>query len=425
MLFMVNPTAGVSQHTGSGRDLTGVVLAGAGARGAYEAGVLSVLLPALEARGHSFLFVATSAGALNAGLFASFAQLPMAEAAERVLNVWRRLTRSDVIRSVPATALVTTFRYAADFLGVPVRLMSLLDTAPLRRSVGRLDWDELHRNIRTGAIKAVAMVTTACVSGRTVIFVECAGLDLPPSDHTAAIDYVSAELTVEHALASAAIPMLFPAVRITTPAAASGWYMDGGVRQNTPIKPAIALGVDRLVVVATDPASYPPAPLVAQNGTHPEVEDVTAQVLHAALVDRMIEDVRTLGKINELVAVGKTEPRPGGRAYREIPYLFVGPEVAGQLGRDADEIFRSRYGNAPWWRDFPFLSRLMGRRGPSHGELLSFLFFEPAFLQRAIERGQQDAQAVLAATEDDIPWRTGLPLPPHQPPPHKRSRRRL
>jgi NTE family protein len=372
--------------------------------------VLSVLLPALEAQGHgSFVFVATSAGALNAALFTSFAHLPVTNAVENVLNVWRRLTRSDVIRSVPTTAVATTFRYAADFVGVPVRVMSLLDTAPLRRFVGRLGWDDLHSNIRNRAVEAVAVVTTACVSGRTVIFVESAGRDLPPSDHSAAIDYVSAELTVEHALASAAIPMLFPAVQITTPATAAGWYMDGGVRQNTPIKPAIALGVDRMVVVATDPASYPPAPMVAQDESRPEVEDMAAQVLHAALVDRMIEDVRTLEKVNELVAAGKAESPRGGRVYRQIPFLFVGPQTVGQLGQDADEIFRSRYGDGSWWGDFPFLSRLVGRRGPGHGELLSFLFFEPAFLQRAIERGQQDAWAALATAADGIPWRIGVP----------------
>ena len=98
-------------------------------------------------------------------------------------------------------------------------------------------------------------------------------------------------------LASCAIPLAFPPVRVHTPAEAAGWYTDGGVRLNAPLKPALALGVDHLAVVATHPEVYPARPTrPAPDDEQPDLDDAAVHAVDAALVDRMVEDIRRWGR---------------------------------------------------------------------------------------------------------------------------------
>lgn len=388
-----------------------VVLAGAGARGAYEAGVLSVLLPALAERGvEPRIYVGTSAGAVNATLLTALSHLEPWHATGELLNAWRSIDWREVFRPPWLTAPRTGLSYLAEVLSLPrPRLTSLLDTSPLRAAADRrIDWAQLHENVATGRIEALAVVTTDA-RGRTVVFVERSGGDpLPPTDPDRAIDYVGTQLDPSHVLASAAIPIAFPAQRVDTPREVSGWYTDGGDRLNAPLKPALALGAGRLVVAATHPATYAdPQP---SSGTlpQPEIDDLAVQVLEAVLVDRMVEDIRTLGKINELVA---DRPHP---AYRLVPYLFVGPHRRSDLGEVAQDVFDERFGG---WQGslrsvgspFPLLRRLLASTdGPRAGDLLSYLFFDPAFCERAIALGRVHAEEALDGARDGaVPWTTG------------------
>ncbi|MER7398582.1 patatin-like phospholipase family protein [Streptomyces sp. NPDC000151] len=390
----------------------GVVMAGAGARGAYEAGMLATLLPKLdERRQRPGVFVGTSAGALNAALFASLAHLPAQQAADEALKVWRGITKNQVFEPfLPRAVPVVLRQYLAGLLN-PSRasLSALLDTAPLRKTLQKkLDWRQLHDNLQNGTVQAVAVATTACYSGRTEIFVEGPRADrLPPSDADRAVDYTRAVLTEEHVLASAAIPVAFPPVRIGL---AGGWYMDGGVRLNAPIKPAIELGVSRVAVIATAPVRYLPQPR-GIGETEPSILDDSAQILNGLMADRMIEDVRTLGKMDELIKSSKPVKSPRGRDYEVIDYLFGGPAPGqyGQLGERAayvlDTYFRGirRLQNL----DLSFLATLLGP-GHSRGELLSYVLFEPEFINEAIKLGQQDAQLILSNAEEregELLWR--------------------
>lgn len=217
-------------------NVIGVVLAGAGARGAYEAGALATLLPVLEANGRRpRIFIGTSAGAINAVLFASLAHLPAPEAAEKALALWRQVSREDVLNSVVWSSLEAVSRYLGQLPGLPVNLTILLDPSPLYRTLDRLiNWAQLHENVRhPQCLKGVSATTTDCATGRTKVFLECNGTHpLPPADDHRAIDYMRAKLDSSHLIASAAIPLIFPPALITTPPESCGWYLDGGVRLN-------------------------------------------------------------------------------------------------------------------------------------------------------------------------------------------------
>lgn len=400
---MTESESPASSPTGS--DI-GVVLAGGGARGAYEAGMLATLLPELDRLGQRpKLFTGTSAGAFNAVLFASLAHLPAQQAADEAVAAWQALTKDEVFRPFLLTALPMIVRQCLARVLNPssAPLSGLLDTSPLRATLQtKLDWNQLHTNMLDGTVQAVAVATTACGSGRTEVFAEGpAAARLPATDVDRAVDYTRTVLNAEHIMASAAIPVAFPPVRIEPDGC---WYMDGGVRLNAPIKPMISLGAQRIVIIATTPLRDLPRPSGCPGAPTPSVQDVVAQVMTGLMGDRMVEDTRTLGKVDELLTSGAKRISPRGREYTVIEYLFGGPlpGQGDQLGEKAeyvlDTCFRGirRLTNP----DLMFLAALLGP-GPSRGELLSYLFFEPEFTGEAIELGQRDARLILDQAGDD------------------------
>lgn len=395
----------------------GLVLAGGGARGAYELGALSVLLPVLEERGERpSIIVGTSVGAINAAGIAATSHLPATEAVSRELQRWREVDRGAVIRPILAGLPFRLLRYGGELLSLPgVRLSGLLDPSPLRRNLRRwIEWEQLHRNLAAGPVQALAVIATAAYTGRTVAFVE--GDTGGKLSSSRIIEYIEAPLDHEHVLASAAIPILFPAVRIEQPEHARGWYIDGATRLNTPIKPALDLGAQRLVVVGTDSiASEPPSPN-HHDAPPPDLGASATHLLQGALADPLIDDVRKLADINTFYAGEEGAPAAASRRrshgkspYRRIPSIFIGPRTPGAIAELASETFHARYGGVKGVRspDLVVLARLLGGQDHAHGELLSYLLFDKDFIDGLIEMGTEDARAWLDAASDPSElWRT-------------------
>ena len=386
----------------SSRGRTGLVVAGAGARGAYEAGALRVLLPQMAAAGAvPTVLVGTSAGALNVVGLAGGLDAGVPAATDALVRLWSDVRLGDVV-DVSGT-LAGGLGYVAQLAGLPVRLASLLDTRPQRATLAEvLPLEQLHANVRSGPVDAVAVATTRVDTGGTVVFVEKKpSVPLPPPDPGRGVTYVETTLTVDHVLASCAVPVAFRPVLVTTPERERGWYVDGGLRLNTPLKPALDLGCDALGVVATQPAT---APVLPPDGarSRPDVPAVAALALRALLADRMVEDLQTLVAVNRLVAAAGSAPaRSTGEAYREVTYRFAGPPAdrAGELARLALEVYRREYSGLRALRDPPLavLERLIGGAADDRGELLSFLFFDRAFTRAAAELGAEHARSTLSA----------------------------
>ena len=374
----------------------GLVLAGGGARGAYEAGVLSVLLPALERRGERVsIFVGTSVGALSATFLSAVGPERSAAAlADEALTRWRAVVADKVYKRPLERLPLTAVEGLGAFFGIKgVRLRSLLDNAPLTETLDAwIEWEMLHANVASGAVDAVAVIATAAQDGRSVAFVETAGA--VPADGEK-LRWIGTKLQTEHVRASSAIPIVFPPERITEPADAAGWYVDGGTRLNTPIKPVIDLGAERLIVIALDSVGAPDGGSDAE----PTFGDAALHLLDGTLVDPLVEDARMLGTVNRLVQAGDGE-------YRPIPYIFIAPERRGAIGRIATEVLQRSAGPLGWLRspETKALVRVLGGAGPSQGALLSLLLFEPTFIERLIDLGRADAQRWLDAAPAGDPW---------------------
>jgi NTE family protein len=396
-----------------------LVLDAGGARSAYQVGALEVVLPALAARGiRPRLLIGTSAGALLSGALTATAHLAADEQVAGLKGVLAQATKRNVIRPLWRQVPEVLARYASETLGLSVfRLRGLFGTQPLTRTLGRaIDWESLHRNISDGVVDVAAVTATSVRTGQVVLFAESAG-PLPwtgPRHHRR---FVPATLEVSHLMASAAIPALFPSVRVDEPADAAGWYVDGATRRRVPLAPALELGAEHVVAIGTG-GLRPPQPDPQRDEEAVDLADGGATLLGAVMDDPLRHDLRRLAEVNAMAedpqlapALDRYREEQGLAPYRPVPYLAVAPEDGDDLAATAMDVFRANHRSLRRTvgdPDLQVMHRLLGSDSPLQGELLSYLLFDPDFFEAAAALGRRDARGWLAHHPDL--WRTG-PLP--------------
>jgi len=388
------------------RQPVALVLAGGGARGAYEAGVLEVLAPELARRGQApDILVGTSIGALNSAFLAARAHEPPAQVAQAAVEMWSELGWSDALRPlVSGPELRRLLSAGAMVAGLPGwHLPGLLDPSPLRRTLTRMvSFERLARNVMDGSLTAAAVVATSYASTRSVVFHH--GGTPPAADPPRAIEYAATPILPEHVLASAAIPGAFPAVEVHRPRELAGWYSDGGVRLNAPLAPALALGAGRVIVIGLNSSVTPPG-----RELRPDALDGLAQLAQVALSDQLAEDVDTLATVNESLPSRAASAKGGAR--RRVPYIFIAPEDRLEIGRLARSVYARHYGGLDSLlrgSSVAMLGRFLNaRRGPVHGELLSYLFLAREFIDELIELGRRDGERWLQTSHDSGLWQVG------------------
>ncbi|HKP59307.1 MAG TPA: patatin-like phospholipase family protein [Polyangiales bacterium] len=389
---------------------TVVVIAGAAARGAYEAGALARVLPALFGNDLSnVVLLGTSAGAINAALWGArlAGNVTSQDVGEQVKGVWEGITqRSVFVTSSAAFALGKLFvrglwsfvvECDCDWLAT----YRLLNTDPLKDTAqSALDVTALKRNIDEGRLLGVGAVATSCPNdgsgGRSRVFLygqpalmQTRGLAQSPAGSS--IDYVPLAdgLKHEHVLASAAIPAAFPPVHINEPAEYAGWYTDGGVRLNTPIRPAIDMDASQLIVISSLATEYPEP---RTKDRQPHILDVSAQAIHTVLGDGTIEDLRSLQRVNDMVLQaqggGVTLKASEDRDYKVISFLAISPEN-GQLSALADEQLENARRSS---LDYRALSAVLSSAGPRDGgnELAGYLLFYPPYSRAQFDLAASD-----------------------------------
>lgn len=357
----------------------GLVLSGGGARGAYQVGVLSAIAELLD-RGTPNPFpiiCGTSAGAINAAALSANAG-NYRTAVRGLERVWSNLTAEQVYRTDLYACLrgIVRWLFSGFTTGRTPDRSALLDNLPLQRLLTLVvNFKRIQQNIELGHLRALSITASNYATGESESFFQGAP-DLA--------DWVRARrkgkrsrIGVEHLLASAAIPILFPAGKVD-----GGYYGDGALRQLAPLSPAVHLGASRLLVIGVSGNASATRQRVLAG--YPSMAQVLGHVLNSVFVDTLEGDVERLERINHtLSALGERARRKHGISLREVDVLKIYPS------RPIDEIAAEHLKELP--RTLRFFLRGSGATRSPGASAMSYLLFEPGFTRALIEMGYKDA----------------------------------
>jgi len=421
--------------------LTALVLSGGGARGAYEAGVIHYIrtqLPREIAEATLFqVYSGTSVGGINSAFLASTAADPVFQGA-RLRTLWRDLRDIDIYRTdahaLAGFLIKTGFFAATNFMGLyrviekklgsvssfPFR--GILDTTPfvhyLRRNIY---WKQIHRNIQHRVIDALTVTATHMLSGRSVAFVE-----KHPSRAFHAGDAVPVftEISPKHILGSAAVPVIFPLIRID-----NQYFGDGSLRQNTPLNPALHVGAGRVLIVSLFKSPDPEetgSDVFAPAGVEPSLGSISGQLLNSLFLDKLDFDMQQLRRINYLLndmravfgedALERLNARRAGlaipgktlSALRDIQAFVITPsERIGRIaGHHLQRLLRETPVLSPVQR---FFQKVVEGSPDGENDLVSYLLFNREYLEDLISLGYGDAHK---AHDHLVNFFTGTPMSP-------------
>lgn len=390
-----------------------MVMSGGAARGAYEAGIVSYLRDELEpelGRPLSLdILAGTSVGAINACFLAGSADEAELQG-QRLCAHWKDVRLQDVLRF----GMSDVFRAFRDLTRrTPTSQDStgagLVNPEGLRDLVQRVvHWPGIGRNLRAGLVQALSVSCTRVRTGEATLFYQ-RGAKAPVRVQDLHYRALRTRIGPTHALASAAIPLLFPAVQI-----GGELYVDGGLRQNVPLSPALRLGAHRVIVVSLRKRPVSDtlgpggeekelAPPEATEQPYPTGAFLLGKTLNALLQDTLDEDLHRLRKFNAVLEAGTLAYGPSfeevlaqgmkrSHPMRWIRNILVHPsEDLGALAADyaRSEEFRKRADN--------MVGRLLRRFAESEArdraDLVSYLLFDGGFAEILIDLGRRDARA--------------------------------
>jgi NTE family protein len=395
---------GEQAHVGE-RPSIALVLSGGGARGAYEVGVLRYVRERLGVDTRFDIITGTSVGAINGAYVAATCDRPRAQA-RTLQRVWSQLTIDRVydfgwaqLRSLPRVLFGR---------GLPKtphggRVGGLVDSTALERLVrDQIPWRRLTENLANGHLRAFSVTATEVATGVSTVFVQSNVRRVEPWPEGPNEAVVRTGITAAHTLASAAIPVLFPAVKV-----GDQFFVDGALRHNTPLRPALRLGAKRMLVIGLRHAETPAQRRARQRAeaetVYPNAFFLLGKLMNSLMLDKVESDLERIEQTNRMLAAGAREFGPGFAArlsstvgrkdpWHEVETLFIQPSE--DLGRIAWEVVRDG-----GLRGYDGIIPAMIRRSveaderAEHGEsdLASYILFDPEFINRIIELGYADA----------------------------------
>ncbi len=359
-----------------------LILPGAGARGAYQVGVLKGIATMLPKRAQNpFAVVSgTSAGAINAAVLASRAA-NFGTAVAEMEHVWSNFSADQVYRTDNWTMLKTSLHWLGAFalrgLG-PRNPRALLDSSPLRELLNaNIKFSNIQRAINRGHLEALAITASAYSSARSVTFFQ--GLEeMRPWARVRRIGR-RATIKMEHLVASAAVPFVFPPVRI-----GGEFYGDGAMRHRAPLSSAIHLGAERMLVIGVRDEHPDPEPREGTPVEMPTFAHLAGYMLDTLFMDGLYADLEQTTRINIIMEQLDGQELQGPVAkLRPLSALIIVPK------EDIRQVAERHVDELP--RGVRLLLGGLGAMNKGGLQLISYLLFESGFTRELIEMGFRDS----------------------------------
>ncbi len=366
-----------------------LILPGAGARGAYQVGVLKAIARLLprHARNPFSVIAGTSAGAINAAVLASRAS-NFNVAVGEMERVWANFEAQQVYRADNWTMLKSSLHWLAAlvFGGLGVRNPAfLLDNSPLRELLLRnINFDHIQRAVDRGYLDALAVTASAYTSARSVTFFQGAER-LRPWARVRRVGRPE-RIGVEHLMASAAVPFVFSPVKI-----GGEFYGDGAMRQRAPLSPAVHLGADRMLVIGVRDEHPDQEPAVEADGEMPTLAHLAGYMLDTLFMDGLYADLERISRINAIIEQLPQETLTGPVSrLRVLETLVIVPK------EDLRSVAERHARELP--RGIRLLLGGLGAMNRGGRQLISYLLFESGYTRELIDMGYQDAMEM----EEDL-----------------------
>jgi NTE family protein len=372
-------------------------MSGGGARTAYQVGVLKAIADMLprDARNPFPVICGTSAGAINATALAIYAA-HFREAVRRLAFVWKNFQVGQVFRADTPGIVVNGLRWLAAFMlgGLgKYNPKALLDRSPLRKLLEELlPCDRIQRSIDDGDLYALSVTASGYASGQSVSFFH--GVDSLVYWKRVRRVGCATQITIDHLMASSAIPFIFSAVKIHRE-----FFGDGSMRQIAPISPALHLGADRVLVIGVRKEDDGP-PTRKSELEYPSLAHIGGHILNSIFLDSLDADLERLRRINRTVGlIPSRHLEEGGVTLRQVDVLVISPS------EDLEEIAARHAHHLP--RSVRFLLRGVGAFNRDGTSLVSYLLFEKPYCRELISLGYADAMLrrdeILAFLEGATP----------------------
>jgi NTE family protein len=356
-----------------------LVLSGGGARAAYQVGCLRALSQALPSYRPQIL-TGVSAGAINATHLAAF-QGSWQDSVEALVGLWQHMRTDKVYRTGLGPMMGRMAHWGLHFVsgGRLGRkdIRGMVQNAPLRSYLQEhLAADPatgeicgVDQNLADGWLKALAVMTTNYASGRSEAWVDTLEETIWSGSQVSARP---TSLTIDHVMASAALPFFFPAVRLR-----NHWHGDGGVRLAAPLSPALRLGAKRILAVS--PRVKPQRPEEGLATSYPSPGQVAGVMLNAVFLDLLDFDALQMQRINDLL---RRIPQQNWGNQRQVDVMVLRPQ------QDLGQIARQSQPEMPG--AFRFFAGGFGGRDEPTADALSMVNFEPGYVGQLIAFGEQD-----------------------------------